>query len=110
MVVNARTDTYWRSTGAQETRFDETVRQLSTYHDAGSDCLFARSDLPSAPVLRALGVRRLSVGSAPYRLGMATVRDAFADLQYSGRQEALHGADCLTYQNLAEVLPEPEQP
>lgn len=144
VLVNARTDIYWRPTGAQESRFDETMPQMHTYyHDAGADCLFvpgfplsdleparqreligelvaaldgapinllARPDLPSEPELRALGVRRLSVGSAPYRLSMATLRDAFADLLHSGRQEALRGADGLTYQDLAEVLPEPEQP
>jgi 2-methylisocitrate lyase-like PEP mutase family enzyme len=142
VVVNARTDTYWRSTGAVERRFDETVRRLRTYHDAGADCLFvpgfpppgleparqreligelvaaldgapinllARPDLPSVPELRALGVRRLSVGSALYRLAMATVRDAFADLLHSGHQEALRGADGLTYQDLTEVLPERKQ-
>ncbi|MBV8540206.1 MAG: isocitrate lyase/phosphoenolpyruvate mutase family protein [Pseudonocardiales bacterium] len=142
LVVNARTDTYWRSTGARESRFDETVRRLRTYHDAGADCLFvpafppsgleparqreligelvaaldgaplnllARPDLPSVPELRRLGVRRLSVGSALYRLSMATARDAFADLLNSGRQEALRGADDLTYQDLLDALPEPEQ-
>lgn len=142
VVVNARTDTYWRLTATPETRFEETVSRLHAYHDAGADCLFvpgfpppglepaqqhaligelvaaldgapinllARPDLPSVPELRSLGVRRLSVGSALYRLGMATVRDAFADLLHSGRQQALRGADGLTYQDLAESLPKPKQ-
>jgi 2-methylisocitrate lyase-like PEP mutase family enzyme len=142
VVVNGRTDTYWRSTGTQASRFEETVSRLHAYHDAGADCLFvpgfpppgleparqrgligelvaaldgapinllARPDLPSVAELRTLGVRSLSVGSALYRLSMATVRDAFANLLHSGRQQALRGADSLTYQDLAEVLPKPEQ-
>ena len=142
VVVNARTDTYWRSVGPQQHRFEETVRRLRTYREAGADCLFvpgfpppgldplrqrgligelvaaldkaplnllARPDLPSVPELRALGVRRLSVGSALYRLGMATVRNAFAELLHSGRQEALNGACDLTYQELVAVLPDPGQ-
>lgn len=47
---------------------------------------------------------RLPRGSALYWLGMATVRNAFAELLHSGRQEALNGAWDPTYQELAEVL------
>lgn len=143
IVVNARTDTYWRGIGSPPDRFADTVRRLRRYRDAGADCLFvpgfpprdlAHADrmrlierlvgeldgfpvnllagpaVPSVPELRALGVRRLSVGSALYRLGMAVVLDAVEELLSSGRQESLADAGKLSYQQLADRLPEVERP
>lgn len=147
IVVNARTDVYWRGIGAPGKRFDETARRLRQYVEAGADCVFvpgfpgaaapAGAGADSAPdldrqrrligelvahldgvplnllagttdlpvdELRALGVRRLSVGSALYRLGMAAVREAMGELLTSGRQDALAGAKRLTYGELARTL------
>lgn len=150
IVVNARTDVYWRGIGAPDDRLAETARRLRLYADAGADCLFVpgfprnaasatgagaaagartgpqrqremigdlvahldgvplnllagSTDLP-VHELRALGVRRLSVGSALYRLGMAAVCEAMGELLNSGRQEALAGAQRLTYAELARTL------
>jgi 2-methylisocitrate lyase-like PEP mutase family enzyme len=61
------------------------------------------TDLP-VHELRALGVRRLSVGSALYRLGMAAARDAMSELLRTGRQEALGRAQSLSYPELLRVL------
>jgi len=41
LVLNARTDVYLEEVGAPETRYDETIRRLSAYRDAGADCVFA---------------------------------------------------------------------
>ena len=41
LVVNARTDVYLLAVGEPETRYDEAVRRLAAFRDAGADCLFA---------------------------------------------------------------------
>jgi 2-methylisocitrate lyase-like PEP mutase family enzyme len=66
--------------------------------------LSSSTSLPVAE-LRALGVRRLSVGSALYRLGMAAAREAMAELLRTGRQDALGGAESLSYAELLRALP-----
>jgi 2-methylisocitrate lyase-like PEP mutase family enzyme len=86
--VNARTDVYLRDLVAGPARVAETLARASRYRDAGADGLFvpkavsaeeirhiaaaaglpldvlAWPGLPSAAELQALGVRRLSAGSA----------------------------------------------
>lgn len=137
LVINARTDVYWRGIGAPEERFAETVHRLRLYADAGADCVFVPgfpgpgidaaterrmigelvTRLDGAPLnllagstalpvseLAELGVRRLSVGSALYRLGMAAARDAMAGLLDTGRQEELAQAQRLSYPDLARSL------
>jgi 2-methylisocitrate lyase-like PEP mutase family enzyme len=137
IVVNARTDVYWRGIGRPECRLAHAVYRSRIYVEAGADCVFvpgfpgpdvpdqqardliaelvgtlagtplnllANSSLPSVEVLAELGVRRLSVGSALYRLAMAAVRGAAVDLLATGRQDTLAGADRLSYQELLDVL------
>ena len=137
LVLNARTDTYWRSTGEPGERFAETVRRLRAYRAAGADCLFvpgfptpglpadrqreairelvgeldgapinllARADLLPVGELAELGIRRLSMGSGLYRLGLAAVRSAMGELLRSGRPAALATADELPYPELAKLL------
>jgi 2-methylisocitrate lyase-like PEP mutase family enzyme len=41
LVLNARTDGYLLQVGEASGRYDETVRRLSAYRDAGADCAFA---------------------------------------------------------------------
>ena len=145
IVINARTDVYWRRSGPPEHRFAETVRRLLEYAAAGADCVFAPGfpgpephvtgpdtldvagpdtaigelvrrldgvplnlladpDLPPVGELRALGVRRLSVGSSLYRLGMAAVLDAVRAMTDSGNLDSLKGAQHLAYPELAAML------
>jgi 2-methylisocitrate lyase-like PEP mutase family enzyme len=66
--------------------------------------LLANPGLPPVGELAELGVRRLSVGSALYRLAMAAVRDAATGLLATGRPDALAGADALSYQELLDTL------
>jgi 2-methylisocitrate lyase-like PEP mutase family enzyme len=87
VFVNARTDTYLRGTIPVERRVAETLARAERYRAAGADGIFvpglveitairtiassvklplnvlARSGLPDAAALAALGVRRLSAGS-----------------------------------------------
>lgn len=98
LVVNARTDTYWRSLGDDPAwRFSETVRRARAFFEAGADCVFvpgvgdaatlsdlvheipgplnvlAGSGVPTVAELAELGVRRVSVGSGPARAAMGLV-------------------------------------
>jgi len=91
LVLNARTDMYLLQIGDPAERYDETVRRLSAFREAGADCVFAPglrdaptigrlvADLkcpinilagpgsPSVPELSKLGVARVSLGSATMR-------------------------------------------
>lgn len=51
LVLNARTDVYLLQVGEPAGRYDETVRRLSAYRDAGADCVFAPAcgTLPPSP-------------------------------------------------------------
>ncbi len=116
LVLNARTDVYLAQVGSPESRYDETIKRLSAYRDAGSDCLFAPGirdketigrlirDLqfplnilvgpgsPSIPELQALGVARVSVGSSAMRAALGTAKRIAAELKGSGTYEVLTGA------------------
>jgi 2-methylisocitrate lyase-like PEP mutase family enzyme len=108
LVLNARTDIYLLQVGDPATRYDETVRRLAAYRDAGADCVFAPglrdaptigrlvSDLrcpvnvlagpgsPSVPELRRLGVARVSLGSGAMRATMGVLRDIADELRTKG--------------------------
>jgi 2-methylisocitrate lyase-like PEP mutase family enzyme len=111
-VINARTDVYMRQIGDPEDRQDEVLRRARAYADAGADCLFvpalsdlavlaslvARSPLPlsastgpgrpDVAQLRALGVRRVSVGPALIQLVHAAARELAEELLTQGRMTA----------------------
>ena len=40
LVVNARTDVYWRSVGEPGQRFGEAVWRANAFLEAGADCVF----------------------------------------------------------------------
>jgi 2-methylisocitrate lyase-like PEP mutase family enzyme len=116
LVINARTDVYLLQVGEPSTRYDETIRRLSAYRDAGADCVFAPglgdaatikrlvSDVkcpvnilagpgsPSVKELQALGVARVSLGSGPMRAALGTLRRVAEELRTKGTYESLAGA------------------
>lgn len=116
IVVNARTDVYLAEVGAPEGRYDETVRRLAAYRDAGADCLFAPGvrdvstierlvkDLrwpvnilvgpgfASVPELQKLGVARVSLGSGPMRATLGLLKRMADELKTSGTYESMIGA------------------
>jgi 2-methylisocitrate lyase-like PEP mutase family enzyme len=122
VVVNARTDVWWSGSG----NFDEGVSRLRQFLDAGADCVFAPSlpvelipslvdalpgaalnvlaspALPSLDSLAAMGVRRVSTGSALARLAWGAARDAFTGVLTGQGFAGLGGS--LTYQELTEAL------
>jgi 2-methylisocitrate lyase-like PEP mutase family enzyme len=116
LVLNARTDVYLEQIGAPETRYDETVRRLLAYRDAGADCVFAPGlrdaetisrlardvqcplnilagpGFPPVPDLEKIGVARVSLGSAPMRATLGLVRRMAEELKSTGTYGTLEGA------------------
>jgi len=116
LVVNARTDVYLLQVGDPAKRYDEAVRRLRAFRDAGADCVFlpgvrdaatigrlvsdlrcplnilAGSGSPSVPELSKLGVARVSLGSGPMRATLGLLRRLAEELQKAGTYSAMDGA------------------
>jgi 2-methylisocitrate lyase-like PEP mutase family enzyme len=116
LVLNARTDIYLLEVGKPGSRFDETIRRLSAFRDAGADCLFepgvreldvisrlvrelqhplnilAGPGSPPIPELEKVGVARVSLGSSPMRATLGLVRRIAHELQTAGTYNSLEGA------------------
>lgn len=116
IVVNARTDAYLAQVGTPETCYDETVRRLAAYRDAGADCLFAPGvrdpqviqrlvrelkhpinilagpGSPTVSELQDLGVARVSLGSSPMRATLGLTRRIALELLSTGTYHTLEGA------------------
>jgi 2-methylisocitrate lyase-like PEP mutase family enzyme len=116
LVLNARTDMYLLQIGDPAERYDETVRRLSAFREAGADCVFAPglrdaptigrlvADLkcpinilagpgsPSVPDLAKLGVARVSLGSATMRATVGCLRRIAQELKATGTYSNLEDA------------------
>lgn len=116
LVLNARTDVYLLQVGEPSNRYDETVRRLAAFRDAGADCLFVPglkdaptigrlvADLkcplnilavpgsPSVSELSALGVSRISLGSGPMRATLGLLRRLASELKTQGTFKNMEGA------------------
>jgi 2-methylisocitrate lyase-like PEP mutase family enzyme len=116
LVLNARTDVYLLQIGNPEKRYDEMVRRLSAFREAGADCVFAPglrdaptigrlvADLkcpvnilagpssPSVPELFSLGVARVSLGSATMRATLGCLRRIAEELKATGTYSKLEDA------------------
>jgi 2-methylisocitrate lyase-like PEP mutase family enzyme len=115
LVLNARTDVYLKEVGAPGSRYDETIRRLVAYRDAGADCVFVPGlrdtetigrlvrdvqcpvnilggpGSPSVPELEKLGVARVTVGSSAMRATLGLVRRIAEELKSSGTYATLGG-------------------
>jgi 2-methylisocitrate lyase-like PEP mutase family enzyme len=115
LFLNARTDVYLLRVGDPAKRYDEVVRRLQAFRDAGADCVFVPglrdastigrlvADLrcavnilavpgsPSVPELRKLGVARVSLGSGPMRATLGLLRRLAKELKTSGTYAAMDG-------------------
>jgi 2-methylisocitrate lyase-like PEP mutase family enzyme len=115
IVLNARTDVYLDEVGAEATRYDAMLQRAVAFRDAGADCVFVPGvrdaetigrlvkDLmcpvnilvgpgsPPVAELEALGVARLSVGSAIMRASLGVARRAAEELKASGIYDSLEG-------------------
>lgn len=116
LVLNARTDVYLLQVGDPANRYEDALRRLRAFRDAGADCVFvpgltqretiARfvADLqcplnilavpgsPSVSELKALGVRRISLGSGPMRAALGLLRRLAQELKTAGTFAAMEGA------------------
>lgn len=115
LVLNARTDIYLAKVGEPPTRYDEAVRRLVAYRDAGADCVFlpgvtdaptiervvrdvkcpvnilAGPGSPPVPELEKLGVARVSLGSGAMRATLGLVRRIAEELRSAGTYTTLEG-------------------
>jgi 2-methylisocitrate lyase-like PEP mutase family enzyme len=116
IVLNARTDVYLLQVGEPTARYDETVRRLSAYRDAGADCVFvpglsdpatigrlvknlrcplnilAGPGSPPIAELKELGVARVSLGSGPMRAALGLLLRVANELKTSGTYRVMEGA------------------
>jgi 2-methylisocitrate lyase-like PEP mutase family enzyme len=116
LVLNARTDVYLLQVGDASKRYDEALRRMQAFRDAGADCVFlpgvqdpetirrmvadlgcplnilAGPGSPSVPQLRKLGVARVSLGSGPMRAAMGVLRRIADELKSTGTYAAMEGA------------------
>ena len=113
LFVNARTDVYLRGLAQGEAALAETLRRAELYRAAGADGIFVpgpideallgtlareialplnvmgRGGAPSAERLQALGVRRLSSATAPFRAAYAALGRTISEFLASGDANAL---------------------
>ena len=127
-ILNARTDVYLAGAGAPGQRLALVVERARHYADAGADCLFvpglvdpdaiaelvAASPLPlnvmlapgsgpSIEALRALGVRRISVGSLIAQAAYSTAASLAGRLAEGATPECA-GTGTLAYAQLQGLL------
>jgi 2-methylisocitrate lyase-like PEP mutase family enzyme len=121
LVVNARTDVNLLPGGNPDADYQETVRRLLAFRDAGADCVFAPGlkdpqtigrlvkavecplnilagpGSPSVPELEKLGVARVSVGSGLMRATLGLLRRAADELlstgTYTGMEQGIPYAE-----------------
>lgn len=115
IVLNARTDVYLLEVGPAEKRYNEAIKRLAAYRDAGADCVFvpglgdaetigrlvkdlrcpvnilAGPGSPPVPELQKLGVARVSLGSSAMRAGLGLLRRIGEELKGKGTYSALEG-------------------
>lgn len=127
LVINARTDIFLAKHGDAATRFDRAVERLNAFHAAGADCLFAPGvtdkktigrlaaavtgplnilaspGAPTIPEMKALGVRRVSLGSGPSRVALGSLRDMVRTLRDDGTFDAL-SAGAMSYAEVQKLL------
>jgi len=100
LVINARTDVFFRTELPDEEKFRESVRRANMYLEAGADCIYvlgptdedviarlvkaipaplnmlALPDAPPMARMAELGVKRISYGPRPMRHAMTAFREA----------------------------------
>lgn len=123
LVINARTDSFYTSTGSPREKLSESIRRGNKYREAGADCIFIQpvwekemiSALvneidapinilsnpgigagipPSVSELQDLGVSRLSLGSGLMKATLALIKKVADELSEKGTYNIL--LDALT--------------
>jgi 2-methylisocitrate lyase-like PEP mutase family enzyme len=123
LVINARTDAFYVSSGSDQEKLSESIRRGNLYRQAGADCIFVQPlsdramistlvkeiDAPinilsnptigkSSPLsvreLQDLGVARLSLGSGVMKATLALIKKIAVELSAKGTYNTL--LDALT--------------
>lgn len=123
LVINARTDSFYTSSGTAQEKLTESIRRGNKYREAGADCIFVQpvwdketiSTLvkeihapvnilanpgmggglpPTVSELQDLGVARLSLGSGIMKATLALIKKITDELSEKGTYNAL--TDALT--------------
>jgi 2-methylisocitrate lyase-like PEP mutase family enzyme len=118
LVINARTDSFFTSSGSRQEKLSESIRRGNKYREAGADCIFVQpvweketiSTLvkeinapvnilsnpasgaglpPSVHELQDLGVARLSLGSALMKATLALIKKVAEELSEKGTYNIL---------------------
>lgn len=119
LVINARTDSFYTSTGSPQEKLAESIRRGNKYWEAGADCIFVQpvweketiSTLvkeinapinilsnpgigagilpPSVSELHDLGVARLSLGSSLMKATLALIKKVADELSEKGTYNIL---------------------
>lgn len=119
LVINARTDVFLTSSGAQEGRMKNAIERGNKYREAGADCIFipgiwARDDIrtlvkeiqapinilanptnapslpPSVSELEELGVARLSLGASVTKAALMLIKKIADELLTKGSYNTLY--------------------
>jgi 2-methylisocitrate lyase-like PEP mutase family enzyme len=123
LVINARTDSFYTSSGSQREKLSESIRRGNKYHEAGADCIFIQPVWeketiatlvkeinapinilsnpgngaglpPTVRELQDLGVARLSLGSGLMKATLALIKKVADELSEKGTYNIL--SDTLT--------------
>jgi 2-methylisocitrate lyase-like PEP mutase family enzyme len=123
LVINARTDSFYTSSGSPREKLSESIKRGNKYREAGADCIFIQpvweketiSTLvkeinapinilsnpaigaglpPSVRELQELGVARLSLGSSLMKATLALIKKVANELSEKGTYNLL--SDSLT--------------
>lgn len=118
LVINARTDSFYTSSGSASEKLSESIRRGNKYREAGADCIFVQpvweketiSTLvkeinapinilanpgigagipPTVRELQDLGVARLSLGSAMMKATLALIKKVADELSEKGTYNIL---------------------
>ncbi len=119
LVINARTDSFYVSSGSTQEKLSESIRRGNKYSEAGADCIFVQpvqdretiatlvkeiqapvnilvnpamgGGLPlSISELQDLGVARVSLGSSVMRATLAFIKKVANELSTYGTYNLLH--------------------
>lgn len=127
LFINARTDMYWGNVGEPEARLEETIQRAKSYVKAGANCIFipgmtdieeiktirkeisvpinllVNPNLPPLTDLSAIGIERVSCGSAPFR-ATVTLLKSIADEMYTDGTFNQISKNILSYDEVAGMV------
>jgi len=118
LVINARTDSFYTSSGTAQEKLAESIRRGNKYHEAVADCIFvqpvwdketiatlvkeinapvnilsnpgnAAGVPPSVSELQEMGVARLSMGSGLMKATLALIKKVADELSQKGTYDLL---------------------